>query len=159
VHSSASRIEEARSAAGLTKVEVAKHLGISAQAYGRYELGQRKPNIKILMTLSKLFKVHIDYFLYDNQEIDENTDFTEMSIVECAKQYEILLNSAIHRCRISRNATKNYHRQTKTGWTSSGEEQKIVVLNDHCKKSKNKVKQIKKIILSRFEEDLKRMNR
>lgn len=57
------RLQELRKAAGYTQSDVAKKLGISRQAYSNYELGNREPDYKNLVSLSDLFSVSIDYLL------------------------------------------------------------------------------------------------
>ena len=47
-------IKERRQKMGLTQTEVADKLGISQQAYGRYELGQREPDFKFIIEISKV---------------------------------------------------------------------------------------------------------
>lgn len=39
---------------GLTQEEVAKRLGISQVAYGRYELGLREPNFSLILKISEV---------------------------------------------------------------------------------------------------------
>lgn len=46
-----------------TQYQIAKALGISRAAYNSYELGTREPSIEILIKLSQLFDVSIDYIL------------------------------------------------------------------------------------------------
>ncbi len=47
-------IRERRIKMGLTQTEVANKLGISQQAYGRYELGKREPEFKFIMQISEI---------------------------------------------------------------------------------------------------------
>lgn len=47
-------IKEQRTKMGLTQEEVAKKLGISQVAYGRYELGLREPNFALLLRISEV---------------------------------------------------------------------------------------------------------
>lgn len=47
-------IKERRQKMGLTQEEVAKKLGISQVAYGRYELGLREPNFSLLLQISEV---------------------------------------------------------------------------------------------------------
>ena len=47
-------IKERRSKIGLTQEEVAKRLGISQVAYGRYELGTREPNLDLIFRIAEV---------------------------------------------------------------------------------------------------------
>ncbi len=47
-------IRERRIKMGLTQTEVANKLGISQQAYGRYELGMREPEFKFIIEISQI---------------------------------------------------------------------------------------------------------
>ena len=49
-------IKERRLNLGLSQTEVAKALGISQVAYGRYELGLREPNFSLILRISKVLK-------------------------------------------------------------------------------------------------------
>lgn len=47
-----------RAQAGYTQKQVADLLGVDRSTYSYYELGKIKPDIKTIMNLSKIFKVH-----------------------------------------------------------------------------------------------------
>jgi transcriptional regulator with XRE-family HTH domain len=47
-------IKERRQKMGLTQEEVAKKLGISQVAYGRYELGLREPKFELILAISEV---------------------------------------------------------------------------------------------------------
>lgn len=49
-------IKERRSNLGLTQEEVAKRLGISQVAYGRYELGTREPNLDLIFRIAEVLE-------------------------------------------------------------------------------------------------------
>lgn len=53
----------ARTNSGYTQKEVADLLKISRQAYSSYETGSRQPDPEILIKLSSIFKVSVDYLL------------------------------------------------------------------------------------------------
>lgn len=57
------RLKEIRTQRKLSQKEVADYLGISDVSYGRYESGNREPSIEMLIKLSDLFKVTIDYIV------------------------------------------------------------------------------------------------
>ena len=57
------RIRDLREDRDLTQKQVAKILNCSQQVYSNYELGQRDIPTDILIQLSRLYKVSIDYIL------------------------------------------------------------------------------------------------
>ena len=58
-------IRERRQKMGLTQEEVAKKLGISQVAYGRYELGTREPNLELIFKISDVLNFKPGEF-FDN---------------------------------------------------------------------------------------------
>lgn len=58
-------IREHRSKMGLSQEEVAKRLGISQVAYGRYELGKREPNFTLILEIAKALEFDPGEF-FDN---------------------------------------------------------------------------------------------
>ena len=57
------RIAKLRREAGLSQAELARRLDISASAVGMYEQGRREPAADILVKLSDLLGVSVDYLL------------------------------------------------------------------------------------------------
>ena len=57
------RIRDLREDSDRTQTEVAKILGCSQQVYSNYELGQRDIPTDILIKLSQLYNVSVDYIL------------------------------------------------------------------------------------------------
>lgn len=57
---------------GKMQKDVANHLGISERGYQHYELGERKPDIPMLIALADYFGVSTDYLL-------DRTDRREVS--------------------------------------------------------------------------------
>lgn len=57
------RIRDLRQDADLTQKQVAKILKCSQQVYSNYELGQRDIPTEVLIKLSELYKVSVDYIL------------------------------------------------------------------------------------------------
>ena len=53
---------------GLSQEDVAKILGISRQAYGRYESGERECSFASLKMLSRIFCASIDELLDNSKE-------------------------------------------------------------------------------------------
>ncbi|HEM3628685.1 helix-turn-helix domain-containing protein [Streptococcus suis] len=59
------KLKELRLEAGLTQKQIATELGISQQAYARWENNSRKPNLSTLEMFSEFFQVPIQEFLSD----------------------------------------------------------------------------------------------
>ena len=57
------RIRELREDADLTQAQMAQILNCSQQVYSNYELGQRDVPTGILIRLSQLYHVSVDYIL------------------------------------------------------------------------------------------------
>ncbi len=57
------RIRDLREDSDRTQRELAQILGCSQQVYSNYELGQRDIPTDILIKLSKLYNVSVDYIL------------------------------------------------------------------------------------------------
>jgi len=57
------RIRELREDADLTQAQMAQILNCSQQVYSNYELGQRDVPTDILIRLSQLYHVSVDYIL------------------------------------------------------------------------------------------------
>lgn len=57
------RLRLARERRGLSQKEIAEHLGITPQAYGYYERGERKPGAENLRKIANLLDISVDYLL------------------------------------------------------------------------------------------------
>ena len=57
------RIAVLRREAGWSQGELARQLGVSPSAVGMYEQGRREPSAQLLVDLSRLFGVSVDYLL------------------------------------------------------------------------------------------------
>ena len=57
------RIRELRKKHGWSQAKIAKELGCSQQVYSNYELEQREIPIRLLIQLSELYGVSVDYIL------------------------------------------------------------------------------------------------
>ncbi|TYS31817.1 helix-turn-helix transcriptional regulator [Bacillus pumilus] len=55
------RLKMARIKKQYTQSDMARFLGITAQGYGKYEIGKSEPDIATLIKLSSLLDVSIDY--------------------------------------------------------------------------------------------------
>ncbi len=63
-------IRERRTFLGLTQEDVAKRLGISQVAYGRYELGLREPNFSLILRIAEVLDFKPGDF-FDNYEQED----------------------------------------------------------------------------------------
>ena len=57
------RIAMLRKSRGMSQLELAKQLGVSASAVGMYEQGRREPSCQIIVALARLFDVSADFLL------------------------------------------------------------------------------------------------
>ena len=57
------RIKQLRQRADMTQLELAQDLHVSPALISAYELGERKPSLKILIQLAYIFQVSSDYLL------------------------------------------------------------------------------------------------
>jgi len=67
------RIAELRKAAGLNQIGLALKLNVSQKMISAYETGIHQPSVEILMQLSKIFNVSIDY-ITENSDIKASAD-------------------------------------------------------------------------------------
>ncbi len=71
------RIRLLRRRSEMTQGELAKRLEISQSAVGMYEQGRREPPYNLLIKISKLFNVKLDWLLSDGTE-QETRELDEM---------------------------------------------------------------------------------
>lgn len=62
-------IKDKRTKMGLTQEDVAKLLGISQVAYGRYELGLREPNFSLMLQIAEVLKFKPGEFFDNYREV------------------------------------------------------------------------------------------
>lgn len=72
------RIKDLREDADLTICQLAKILDVSERTISRYEDGTAQPNVSILIKLSLLYNVSIDYIC----GIKDTPDITEKNVKE-----------------------------------------------------------------------------
>jgi len=70
------KITKQRKRKGLTQLELADTLYVSHQAVSKWETGRSVPSIEVLIELTALFDITIDYLL-DSSEVKEN-DYTRL---------------------------------------------------------------------------------
>lgn len=57
------RIAQERRRLGLSQLQLSRELKISPSAMGMYEQGRRTPDLQTLTSLSRLFRVSLDYLI------------------------------------------------------------------------------------------------
>lgn len=57
------RIRRLRMSRGITQKEMATVLGMTPNAYQKYEYGEREPNMATLVALADFFDVSLDYLV------------------------------------------------------------------------------------------------
>ena len=57
------RLSELRVERGITQSQLAKSLHVSSSTIGMYEQGRRTPSIDMLVELSRVFSVSLDYLI------------------------------------------------------------------------------------------------
>ena len=57
------RLKEALQSSGKTQKETAEIIGMTPNAYQKYELGTSEPNLTKLVILADMFNVSLDYLL------------------------------------------------------------------------------------------------
>ena len=82
------RIRDLRIDNDLTKTELANKLDISERTLARYETGESEPTISVLIKMSHIFDVSIDYICC----IKDETFITEVSTKEVVKISENLIS-------------------------------------------------------------------
>lgn len=65
-NTSRNRIKELRLEKGYSQVELAKLTGVQQESISAYEKGKNYPNMEVLMKMSELFDVTIDYMVYNS---------------------------------------------------------------------------------------------
>ena len=79
----AKNLQILRKQANLQKAEVAEYLGIGAQAYGAYESGRNEPPAEILVRVSLLYNVPLDFImLRDNMAKSQITVADQIRIYD-----------------------------------------------------------------------------
>lgn len=69
------RLKELRKERGLTQKEIAKMLSITQMSYSYYERGLREPEIALLIKLSEIFNVSVDYLIEnENERLEKLTE-------------------------------------------------------------------------------------
>ena len=81
----ANRIVFLRKSRGMSQLQLAQALHISASAEGMYEQGRRTPSLESLVAMSQLFGVSLDYLITGSEFSPDarHRDPTETIICHC----------------------------------------------------------------------------
>lgn len=82
------RLKSLRLSKRLSQQDVADYLGITRQAYGRYENGQAEPGIENLRKLAKFFDINLEYLIDGKKYIKVLVAGEEKEILS-EKEYKI----------------------------------------------------------------------
>lgn len=81
------KIAEQRKKLGLSQEELAEKLNISQKSISKYELGDRKPQYKVLVRIAEYFGVTVDYLL-------RSTDTQDLGVCDCGNTIKELRTEA-----------------------------------------------------------------
>ncbi len=79
-------LREIRISHNLKVQEVADYLCCLPSVYSRYESGKREPSIDILLKLSKLYRVSVDYLIGNEEVVGTRTTSKEDKLINAARQ-------------------------------------------------------------------------
>lgn len=72
MNSLSNRLKNLRIEKGFRQKDIADILDITTSAYGFYEQGKRTPTIEVLIALSKLYKVSLDWLISGSNNYGDN---------------------------------------------------------------------------------------
>ena len=79
-------IREIRISRQLKVQEVSDYLCCLPSVYSRYESGKREPSIDVLLKLSKLFHVSVDYLIGNEEVVDTSITQNEVAMIHAMRQ-------------------------------------------------------------------------
>ena len=82
------RIAALRRTAGWSQAELARRLGISPSTVGMYEQGRREPDSQMLVALSSLFGVTLDYLVKGCPETRQDAALVSDTVSYCVEAVE-----------------------------------------------------------------------
>ena len=89
------RIAEKRKALSFSQEQLANKLGVSQKSISKYECGERRPSYEVLLAMSSIFNISIDYLL-GNSNIEANTtndvDTSNNTINNLSSEEKTILN-------------------------------------------------------------------
>lgn len=87
------RIKELRKKRKMTQYDLAQLLGISSSAIGMYEQDRRDPNYELILKISEIFEVTVDYLLSNDDtevcaELVYKTKSKKNDLSDMVKQFK-----------------------------------------------------------------------
>lgn len=79
-------LKEIRVSRKLKVQEVSDYLCCLPSVYSRYENGKREPSIDILLKLSKLYSVSVDYLIGNDEVVDTSITEKEASMISAMRR-------------------------------------------------------------------------
>ncbi|MDY3014843.1 MAG: helix-turn-helix transcriptional regulator [Evtepia sp.] len=79
-------LREIRTSRKLKVQEVSDYLCCLPSVYSRYENGKREPSIDILLKLSKLYSVSVDYLIGNDEVVDTSITKNEAIMIKAMRQ-------------------------------------------------------------------------
>lgn len=90
------RIALLRRRIGINQQQLAEKLHISPSTVGMYEQGRRTPNVDILVQMSRIFNVSLDYLITGSEFVpsseNENLNILPYRHPQCNRCYEKILD-------------------------------------------------------------------
>lgn len=79
-------LKEIRTSRQLKIQDVADYLCCLPSVYSRYENGKREPSVDVLLKLSKLYQVSVDYLIGNDQVFDTSITMNEAKMLNAMRQ-------------------------------------------------------------------------
>lgn len=79
-------LKEIRTSRQLKVQEVAEYLCCLPSVYSRYENGKREPSLDVLLKLSKLYHISVDYLIGNNEVVDTSITKNEAQMIRAMRE-------------------------------------------------------------------------
>lgn len=87
------RLKTLRVNKGLKQKDIAQILNITSSAYGFYEQGKRTPTLDVLITLSKYYKISLDWLITGSNNFGNNIVISDTNEKYFIEKYRKLTDS------------------------------------------------------------------
>ena len=78
-------LKEIRKKRGLSQGDIASQLGCTPNVYSRYERGERQPSIEVLIDLSSILDVSVDYLIGNHEMESASLSKYEIELIHEAR--------------------------------------------------------------------------